>query len=468
MPALRPRTALRAIVLITLGAVAVPAHARDGGPGPQRPLWPKPGRTDAMLFEKAMTLQAQMWHHISPEGLLVYRHPRGAGAAALSNESIDRADAAIWTGCYAAAQACRWHVTGDADALAQVRALAQGLVNLSRVTGVPGRLARNVGVPLKTPVVPGQFEGPVRPSPAVEGWWSRTDVSRDQLAGVVLGWALIARYVKEPEIQAQAKQQMKQIALRLDADGMWLRDERGSKTEYGELRKDVKYLPMRKNGSYAAIGLAPIIVAADLNRDTPFLQHLVERYDKHGWDDALVEQNTQLRELVNSSNVNMTALALLCIALGERPKEAGRARAGMWQLRRATVGWWNAGICACWLLGGLERDRARLLGEIRSTLHRMPDRERPRTLVRQFKRYAVAPIDQRQPSAWHWTNNVRHFHIWKPGGELPDEVMYTGADWLFAYWLTRAAGALTPRTGPGARRETSRCEVDYPPWMRPR
>nr|MDJ0973809.1 hypothetical protein [Planctomycetota bacterium] len=331
-----------------------------------------------------------------------------------------------------------------------------------------GRLARNVGVPIHTPVVPGQFEGPVRPSPAGNGWWSRTDVSRDQLAGVVLGWALIGRYVKEPEIQALAKQQMEHIALRLDAEGMWMRDDRGKKTKYGELRKDVEYLPMRKNGSYAAIGLAPIIVAADLNPTHAGLQGLVRSYDKKGWDDALVEQNTQIRDLVNSSNVNMTTLALLCIALGERPKEARRARSGMWQLRRATVGWWNAGICACFLLGGLHNDQARLLGEIRSTLHRMPDREKPRILVEAYKRWAVAPIDQRQPSAWHWTNNVRHFHIWKPGGKLPDEVMYTGADWLFAYWIARAAGALTPKTGPGARRETSRCEVDYPHWMRQR
>ncbi|MDJ0973565.1 MAG: hypothetical protein QNJ98_03830, partial [Planctomycetota bacterium] len=146
---------LRATLLLVLCLGASPTEARDGGPGPARPLWPKPGRTDAMLYEKAMTLQAQMWHHISPEGLLVYRHPRGAGPAELSNESIDRADAAIWTGCYAAAQACRWHVTGDADALAQVKVLAEGLANLSRVTGVTGRLARNVGVPIHTPVVPG-------------------------------------------------------------------------------------------------------------------------------------------------------------------------------------------------------------------------------------------------------------------------------------------------------------------------
>ena len=452
---------------VLLGLVLfLPAQslARDGGPGPAKPLRPRPGMTDAMLYEKAMTLQAQMWWHISPEGLLVYRHTRGANAAQLSHEAINRADAAIWTGCHAAAQACRWSVTGDPDALIQVRALARGLDNLSRVTGTHGRLARNVGVPLPGSK-PADFEQPVEASPAGNGWLSRIDVSRDQLAGVILGWAMIGKFcVGIPDLQKKARDQMMLIAWELHRSKMWMRDRHGNKTKYGELRHTVPHMPLMKFGAWAAIGLAAVIVAADLNPSNAKLQDLVVEYDKKGWDGALPHQLTWISSLVNASDVNMVTLGLLCIATSKRSKEREHAKTGMKQLRKATVGWWNAGTSACFLLGG-HPHRRDLVDEIRVTLHRMPDGEYPRTLVRQFKRRAVAPIDQRQRSAWHWTNNVRWFHIWKPGGTLDPEVYYTGADFLFAYWIARVAGALQPTSGPGANPRGHRCPVNYPPWM---
>ena len=422
--------------------------------------------TDAMLYDKAMKLQAQMWWHISPEGLLMYRHTRGAGPAQLSHEAINRADAAIWTGAYAGAQACRWHITKDPDALAQLRALAKGLCNLSAVTGTPGRLARNVGVPIADRSLPHEFEGPVEPSPAGRGWYSRIDVSRDQLAGVVFGWAMIGRYCQDvPDLLALAKGQMTLIAWELHKSKMWMRDRWGKKTKYGELRTTVPGLPLIKYGPWAAIGLATIIAGADLNLEEPSIQRLAVHYDKEGWDSALPHQLTWISSTVNASDVNMAALALTPIALSiHRPKEARFARQGLEKLRAATVGWWNAGTCAMFLMGG-NRHKRDLIDEIRVTLHRMPDGEYPRTLVRQYKRRAIAPIDQRQPSAWHWTNNVRHFHIWQPGGQLDPGVMYTGADFLFAYWVARASGALRPTTGPGAQPMGHRCPVAYPPWM---
>lgn len=459
---------MRSLLALSLMLCLAPAPslARDSGPGPAKPLRPRAGMTDAMIYAKAMKLQAQMWWHISPEGLLVYRHTRNAGPAQLSHESINRADAAIWTGAYAGAQACRWHITRDPDALAQTRALASGLANLMIVTGTPGRLARNVGVPIPDFSLPHKFEGPVEASPAGNGWHSRIDVSRDQLAGVVFGWAMIGRYCRDiPDLLFKAKTQMSAIAYELHGSRMWMRDRWGKKTKYGEMGTTAPGFPLIKYGARAAIGLAAIIVAADLNPEDSKLQSLVVHYDKEGWDSALEHQLTWLQQTVNSSDVNMVALGLTPIALStRRTKEARFARKGVEKLRAATVGWWNAGTSAMFLISG-HRNRRDLADEIRVTLHRMPDGEHPRTLVRDFKRRAVAPIDQRQPSAWHWTNNVRHFHIWEPGGALGPEVMYTGADFLFAYWVARAAGALYPQSGPGSHPPGDHCKVSYPPWM---
>ena len=451
--------------LLLVGLLSPPAFARDPGPGPRRPLRPRPGMTDAALYAKAMKLQVQMWWHISPEGVLTYRHGRGADAARLSHDTLHLSDAAIWTGCYAACQACRWWVTKDPDALAQVRALARGLRNLSEVTGTLGRLARNVGVPMQDHSLPHVFEGPVEPSPVGRNWHARIDVSRDQLAGVVMGWVMIGKFcADQPDLVREAAWNLDRIAWELHNTKMWMRDRHGRKTKYGELRATVPHMPLMKFGAWAAIGFAAVVGAADLAPQNMPLQELVAHYDKKGWDSALPHQLTWIQRLVNNSDVNMVTLALVCLATGRNPKYHEPAKEGMKKLRAATVGWWNAGICACFLLGG-HPNRRDLVDEIRTTLHRMPDAEYPRTLVRQFKRRAAAPIDMRHEESWHWKNNVRHFHVWKPGGPVHPEVIYTGADYLFAYWIARAAGALRPRTGPGVHPTAHHCPVDLPPWM---
>ena len=46
-----------------LGALLFAAPA-EPGPGPGRPIRPKPGNTDAMLWDKAQRIQARMWHHL--------------------------------------------------------------------------------------------------------------------------------------------------------------------------------------------------------------------------------------------------------------------------------------------------------------------------------------------------------------------------------------------------------------------
>ncbi|MHC5012333.1 MAG: hypothetical protein ACYTG6_15545, partial [Planctomycetota bacterium] len=386
---------------------------------------------------------------------------RHANAAELSHDAIVDRDTAIFTGCYAAAQACRWHVTRDPDALTQVRHLARGLEVLSTVTGQPGCLARSVGRPLPGETVEGAW-----PSPTGSGLWFKGDVSRDQLAGVTLGWALIAAYVEDEALRAKAAEQMAAIARRLASGGMWLRDVDGRPTTYGELRPDVEHLPFGRNGPLAAIGLATMVVAAQLNPADGHLQTAVWRMDREGWDEALEDQYTFLPDLINSSNVHMVKLALLCLALYPHAKAAHYAKKGLRSLRAATVGWWNAGICACDLLAGIPEGRRSLKGEIRATLHALPAREEPRTLVQAYRGDTAAPIWQRQVSSWYWTNNVRWFHIWRPGGELPATVYWTGADWLFAYWLARAAGELRPRVGPGSQPMHHRCPVELPPWRR--
>lgn len=440
-----------------------PVQAREGGPGPQKPIWPPKDTNDAQLYRKACTIQARMWQHLSPEGLLIVSHPRGADGAGLSREALFRSDACMWTGCYAAAQACRWYVTRDPDALAQVRFLAKGLKALHDVTGSWGHFARNVGRPTK----PGEGEQ-VTASPKWKGYWFRSDVSRDQLAGITMGWYFIHRFMEDPELKRMAALEMRAIALKLYQDKMWLRNHLGHQTEFGELRPNVKYLPFQKNGSFAAIGLATLVAAADLNPGDADVARALRRLDQRGWDEALPTQNTQITSLVNSSNVQMTMISLLVIALSDQRggKPRHYAKKGMLSLRRATVGWWNAAFCAMCLLGDVPTDKRTLRGEFRASLHGLPDAEQPRRLVKQWRARKAAPIWMRQPSSWYWTNDVTWHHQWEPAKEPGPRVVWTGADWLFAYWLGRAAQEFKPLVGPGAKPTAHRIAAPRPAWTR--
>lgn len=452
-----------ALLLLLVTVPASPAAARDGGPGPQKPIWPKKGQTDRMLYAKACTLQAQMWKHLSPEGLLIVNHVRDADGAALSREALFRSDACMWTGCYAAAQASRWHVTRDPDALEQVRFLAKGMKALHDVTGSRGHFARNLGIP----TTPGEGEK-VIPSRVMEGYWFRPDVSRDQLAGLTLGWYMIGTLMEDPQLKALAASEMRAIALTLYNDKMWLRDYRGEQMEFGELRPDVKFLPFRKNGALAAIGLATLVAAVDLNPHDKACADALRRLAQRGWVSALPTQNTELPQLVNSSNVQMVTISLLVIARSpsRKGKPAHYAKKGLLALRRATVGWWNAGLCGMQLAAGMHGDRRPLRGEFRATLHALPDREMPRRLVRSWKANKAAPIWMRQPSSWYWTNDVTHHHQWAPAETLGPRVVWTGADWLFAYWLGRLANEFIPRSGPGADPKAHHIVAPRPAWTR--
>ncbi len=448
--------------IVALAIALHPLEAR-GGSGPGKNIWPARGQLDVSLYEKAMRIQSRMWWHLSPEGLLVETHRRGATREQLSHDAAKLGDAAIWTGCYAAAQACRWHVTRDPDAMAQLRVLAKGLRNLSDVTGVRGRIVRSLGRPIA-----GERRHPEAiPSRAMRGVIFRPDVSRDQLAGITIGWYFIWKYADTaPDLKALASESMAHIARRLAMDDFWLRDWKGGKTKHGELTAKVPLLPVGKNGSWASIGLAAVLAAAEMNYPAPDLLNLANRLDRENWDEAISSQNTFFASLITNSNVNMTALSLLVIAKGKHPNAVHRARMGMGALRNATRGWWNAGICACWLLGGLGQDRTAILGEIRATLHAMPEDEIPIHPVQRWEDGKIVPIQLRtRVSGWAWKEDPRRAYVPLEGAKEHPRLTHTRADWLFGYWLARAAGALRPKAGPGADPTAHHCPMHYPPWM---
>src|SRR6266540_3783389 len=158
-----------------------PVARRRKSPSPS-PCSPYPGvgiplSEKARLFDRAIRS-----HHLSPEGILLYKRfsDRPEGAVG---------DAPIWTGCYLGAQALRFAVTGEEEAREGVLTALRGLHFLQAVTGKRGLLCRGIskqGIPPDDahPQEWHQGEGPF------SAYFWHGDVSVDQYTGALFGSAL--------------------------------------------------------------------------------------------------------------------------------------------------------------------------------------------------------------------------------------------------------------------------------------
>lgn len=416
-------------VLAALPAIdASPSHA---GPRPTDPR-------DAMLLARAERVGRNVVErHLTPEGLLAYIHRRDATPAQLSHDCLDRADTAIWSGCYAASVACRYHVSRDAASLALARRVAAGLEMLSKVTGVEGAIARSAGR-----AIPGEPLGPkVVPSPLGGGFMYRRDASRDALSGIVLGWTCLAKFVDDAEVRYVAGRNLEAIARRLYKGGMAVREPGGEKTKHGDI--DAHVGPF-ENGSHAAIGSAAILAGARFSG----AQDLWDAWDRlcdKGWDDAIDGQQTWVGgKVLHASNVNMAHHGLLVVALLDEGRAKRNAMAALREFRRASDGWGNAGLIAMALLAGQQVSRDESVAELRRTLLAMPAQEVPWKGTWIEERRGPVPFDRRPINCWAWKQDANREEMGRETAVLDPKDTFTRADYLFAYWLARAAGELTP------------------------
>ncbi len=423
---------LLAGLLLFVGTGDRPARADD--PPPLAPVDPR----HVMLYQRALRVgRNTSARHVTPEGLLAYIHRRDATPEQLSNDATLKPDVGIWSGCYAAAVACRYAVMRDAESLAEARRLAAGLDMLSRATGVPGAISRGVGR-----LIPGEVRGKdVVDSPLGGGLAYRGDPSRDTLSGVTLGWECLARFVDDPEVRAYARTNLGSIARRLYQGGMRIRDAAGKVTTYGAL--DAKIGPF-ENGAHAAIGCATMLAALRWDGGEDLLQawrHL----DKQGWIDSLDTQWTWVgRNVPSASNMNMVHLALLGVALEGEGKPRRNALAAFKDFRHKTKGWQNGGYMACSLLAGLEWDRAATVEELRDALLAMRPEEIPFEGTPIVSDGPFRPIELRPVNEWAWKEGPFREQVDLEHAYPSPTKTFTRADWLFAYWLARAAGELDP------------------------
>ena len=149
--------------------------------------------TGSGLHDRARRHHARMQGHQLPNGYVAsVRYKDATRTKPLVYHGT--ADSALWTGAYLAAEALRLKATGAPDARRSVEQLVESVHRLFQVTGHPGYFARFFGPIGKDPAIDPLHTPEVADDHVVDFagekvFW-KGNTSRDQYAGVVLGYSL--------------------------------------------------------------------------------------------------------------------------------------------------------------------------------------------------------------------------------------------------------------------------------------
>jgi len=176
----------------------------------------------------------------------------------------------LWTGLYIASQAFRYAVTREAQALANLRVLMEGMEKGMRVTGVSGLFTREYITPgiagMSCPSSPSSYvpsedkkdnrwvkvdeDGTVVIYDPAGERWVRTDhrvpaeyagtcwldnVSQDEYAGHMLALASVIQLVDDPEVRGKAAQLAEEVSVHLMENALTFVDWDGRITEHGAI-----------------------------------------------------------------------------------------------------------------------------------------------------------------------------------------------------------------------------------------
>lgn len=151
---------------------------------------------------------------------------------------FDWGDSTEWTGLYLGSQACRYYVTGEAEAKANAIRTVNALSGYLHVTGTPGFIARYWG--LQDPLIYGgddwcDTRDTLRCHHIEEGvyagdfWWGET--SRDMYNGWFFGMSLAYDLVDDEATRALIRDDVTEVITVLMAQNWKILDEIGEPTD---------------------------------------------------------------------------------------------------------------------------------------------------------------------------------------------------------------------------------------------
>jgi hypothetical protein len=413
---------------------------------PARPEW----RPSAMsLAEKAAWFEADLERFLSPDGLLLYRQ-QSDGVRRYGSH----ADACAWTGVLLGAEALRHAVEPGEAVRARVDALVGGLELLHEVTGVPGLLARTA-VPRAALAAEPFVETGVwyDGSAARPDYRFKGDVSKDQYCGAVFGLHLAYRHVRDEGLRARVRALATAFADHILENDFQLIDPDGEPTRFGNLDARIYLMPV---GINALTVLSIVRLAAWTSGEEKYhaaYQALVE----DGWPEVTYWSKLQVLGLTGYSNDNMSFLlyyTLLCLEDDPAVRRCYRAalERTWWYVEREGNAFFNL-IAATFgegdelALADARRnlevfplDRRTLSYDLcndpRITRAWLPNRKGEPCAD------APLPLHCRRPSSFIWkTDPYVLLKIEEPEGAQ----VYSGVDYLVAYWLGRHHGYFRSR-----------------------
>ncbi|MEQ8279885.1 MAG: hypothetical protein RMA76_03755 [Deltaproteobacteria bacterium] len=288
--------------------------------------------------------------HIQPGQNLLH-----AAITTSDYETFDRVrlsdNSGFWTATYVASQAYRYRVSGDAEALENLKRTLQGMLDLTRITGKPGLFGRSYvklglpGFPTEAELVAQYPDCPdfsagqckrwnrVDDGPYAGHMW-KNDVSRDEYAGHMFAVGIVGKLVDDAEVQDTARAIASEVALHLIDNDMQFKDVSGETTTFG-------FMSPTSFGGFpgflAVQTLAWFATAADLTQDpriTSFYRNCLlredieqcEKPDLATSESYLIHLRTMGLNLdckTNWNNHNMAQLAMFDLLQTE---EDGRTR----------------------------------------------------------------------------------------------------------------------------------------------
>ena len=200
-------------------------------PWPTCPTWAEGAMT---LHEKAHALDV----------LVRMRHVDDGLIRTIRLDDRDRVTArehlpstGLWTAMYLASQSFRYAVTGETEARENAWAAAEGLHDLTAVTGVPGLYGRAYQRPDfdYTSDAAGASGWVESPAPDYAGWWWNADVSKDTMDGIMFGYAVALEIANDEYLSSVVEQDLLAFVRSLVDNGLQIIDHHGAVTEHGRL-----------------------------------------------------------------------------------------------------------------------------------------------------------------------------------------------------------------------------------------
>jgi len=361
---------------------------------------------------------------------------------------ISFGDSPIWTGHYLAAQAYRYSVTGDPQAVENARRVVGGITRLLHVTGEPGRLVRFAvpqGDPLADQWVGGErFEGSYE---GVPHYWTGAFISRDQYSGVMFGMALAYDLIDDDALRRQIRSNVRVILDYLMANGWTAKRPDGSIATawWGSFDQILNYLQIGKRVDPWRYTWTYWGYSRSLSRLVP-VPYLIESVDVHGsyfkWNlDHInafnlirLERNRRLRGRY------VEALNVLRRATGSHQNaHFNRLVMGVVPGSRPALGPATVGYLHDWL----ERPR-RYWPVVNSTdpsiakrTYRPPTSQTTVTIARD-----PLPIARRPSTDFLWQRSAFQLDGFGDGRNVTTGSQAPGVDFTLPYWMGRYYGLI--------------------------